>query len=668
MSFIRNFSFKQKILLIIILPIVGMIFFSFNTLYQAITLRSELQDITIMTDISIDSSLIVHELQKERGSTAGFVSSKGVSFKNEMLEQRKKTDFVLNKYLPLIREKSKSIQKTNVELYNKIEILSNKIDGLSILRHNVDSLTISASNAAEYYTDTNKLFLSLSGLIVKTSKEKTLTPYLRNYVIFLELKESAGRERATLNNLLSSSGAVPLSLYKNFVSLDSTQNVYLSMFFEYSTLKQVDRLEQVLSSSASQKVIAIRNSVNDEYVSGEFTSSSSEWYQASTNRINELKQYEDFLITDIKEVNSRLNDEINTEIYSSLFIIIFIISITSVSSFFISKLLISQAMQLSKVIETVSKDKDLTVRAEVLSKDELGVSTKYLNEMLFEFQSVLQKMDVGSTQLAIRAEESNVVMEVTANNSQHELAQIEEISTAICELSSTSKEVTVNAIHAEEEAQSAINNVNIGKKYLEDSMSLTRNINDSVQQTASMLEELRVNTVNIGEVTNVICSISEQTNLLALNAAIEAARAGEQGRGFAVVADEVRNLAAKTQQSTQHIQEIISKLQSQSEKSNNNMIENVTLIQKSVVLAEDVILSFNDIESSVQAISDINTLVATASQEQYSVTEDIAKNTTRTFDLVNENVSSIHQTQLVSQELTKLAEQQKTDIDQFKLS
>ncbi len=277
-------------------------------------------------------------------------------------------------------------------------------------------------------------------------------------------------------------------------------------------------------------------------------------------------------------------------------------------------------------------------------------------------------MDIGSTQLATSAEESNVVMEVTANNSQHELAQVEEISTAISELSSTSKEVTTNATHAEEEAQSAINNVDIGKQHLENSMSLTRSINDSVQQTASMIEELRANAVNIGEVTNVISSISDQTNLLALNAAIEAARAGEQGRGFAVVADEVRNLAAKTQQSTQHIQEIISKLQSQSEKANNNMIENVTLIQKSVVLAEDVKLSFNDIENSVQAISDINTLVATASQEQYSVTEDIAKNTTRTFDLVNENVSSIHQTQLVSQELAKLAEQQKSEIALFKLS
>ncbi|MGN2616581.1 methyl-accepting chemotaxis protein [Aliivibrio fischeri] len=668
MNFIKKLSFKQKILLIITLPIIGMLFFSLDTLYKTVSLRSELQDITSMTDISIEGSLIVHELQKERGSTAGFVSSKGANFKSEMLEQRKETDSVLNTYLQSLKEKAQSIQKTNIAVYNDMQTIFTQLNQLDTIRNNVDNLTISASNAAKYYTDINRLFLSLSNMIVKTSTERTLTPHLRNYSLFLEIKESAGKERASLNNILSSSGPVPLTLYKTFVALDSTQNAYLATFIEYATSEQVDALNKILSDSISQKVSNIRDMVNAQYVSGKFTVSGSEWYQASTNRINEFKQYEDLLVDDIEKVISRLNSEVNTAIYSSLFIILLILSITIVSSVIISKLLIGQAVQLSQVIETVSRDKDLTIRAKVLSEDELGVSTKYLNEMLAEFHSVLQKMDIGSTQLATSAEESNVVMEVTANNSQHELAQVEEISTAISELSSTSKEVTTNATHAEEEAQSAINNVDIGKQHLENSMSLTRSINDSVQQTASMIEELRANTVNIGEVTNVISSISDQTNLLALNAAIEAARAGEQGRGFAVVADEVRNLAAKTQQSTQHIQEIISKLQSQSEKANNNMIENVTLIQQSVVLAEDVKLSFNDIENSVQAISDINTLVATASQEQYSVTEDIAKNTTRTFDLVNENVSSIHQTQLVSQELAKLAEQQKSEIALFKLS
>ena len=309
---------------------------------------------------------------------------------------------------------------------------------------------------------------------------------------------------------------------------------------------------------------------------------------------------------------------------------------------------------------------DLSSKFEVTGK-ETGIyaSIIALNEKL---SSVINSSFHISENVTVSAEELTVVMQNIANNTQSELSQMEAISTAISELSSTSKEVSLNAVQAEEETIKASDNVQRGNKALDESILLTKSINSSVQETAHMIETLKNNAIDIGDVTSVISAISEQTNLLALNAAIEAARAGEQGRGFAVVADEVRSLAAKTQESTKNIQAIIAKLQDQSEKVNENMMLNVTAIQESVALSENVKASFSDIAYSVQAISDINELVTTASQEQYSVTEEIARNTMSTFDLVRDNVAAINQTQQTANELALLAEKQNQEQSFFKLN
>ena len=297
---------------------------------------------------------------------------------------------------------------------------------------------------------------------------------------------------------------------------------------------------------------------------------------------------------------------------------------------------------------------------------ETGIYSSLVN-LSTQLSGLIKNSHGISENVASASQELNAVMSDTLANAQQEMTQVEQISTAIHELSCTSNEVSDKAIVAEERANDAQSSVAKGKATLEENIQLSSDIDQSVTEAAQLTQELQDFAVEIGSVTDVINNISEQTNLLALNAAIEAARAGEHGRGFAVVADEVRNLASKTQESTVSIQGLIEKLQSQSQTANQNMEKNVELIAQSVVLADAIKMSFEEISAAVESISEVNSLVATASQEQNSVTEDISRTTTEAFDLVQQNVSAVNQTLQASAELSQLSEAQKTELSYFKV-
>jgi len=310
---------------------------------------------------------------------------------------------------------------------------------------------------------------------------------------------------------------------------------------------------------------------------------------------------------------------------------------------------------------------DLTRRLDDDGDNEISRLSAAFNLFAEKVRAMVSQVYGSTTQLASAAEEMSVIMVETNRGTQQQQSETSQVVAAMNEMTATVQEVARNATDAAAAASSADIAAAEGKQVVIGTMSAIENLSSEVNAAASVIGQLEKDSENIGTVLDVIKGIAEQTNLLALNAAIEAARAGEQGRGFAVVADEVRTLASRTQQSTQEIQEMIEKLQVGAQSAVKVMDDSRSKAEDSVAQAATAASSLETITHSVSLINDMNTQIATAAEEQSAVAEEINKNILNISDIVDRTADGASQTSVASEELANLAIQLQQLVNQFKV-
>ncbi|MDU8499490.1 methyl-accepting chemotaxis protein [Pseudomonas syringae] len=298
---------------------------------------------------------------------------------------------------------------------------------------------------------------------------------------------------------------------------------------------------------------------------------------------------------------------------------------------------------------------DLTQPIVSTRRDEAGLMLTALSDMQSSLKSTIGQISSAADQLASAAEELNAVTEEGSRGLTRQNDEIQLAATAVTEMTAAVEEVARNAMSTSDASKRTSTEAATGRDQARDAVSAINNVSAEISSSTSMVEELAGRVREIGQVLDVIRGIAEQTNLLALNAAIEAARAGEQGRGFAVVADEVRALAARTQASTGEIETMIGSVQASADQAVRAMGNSRTLASNTQSLAQATGQSLERIAQSIAEINDRNMLIATASEEQSHVAREVDRNLINIQDLSTQTAAGAHQTSASSQELSRLA-------------
>ncbi len=304
---------------------------------------------------------------------------------------------------------------------------------------------------------------------------------------------------------------------------------------------------------------------------------------------------------------------------------------------------------------------DLTRRLDAEGKDEIAAFGQAFNKFASKVHGVVSEVMNSVSQLSSAASELSMVTNQTSDGVARQQMETEQVATAMNEMTSTVQEVANNAEQAAEAANDANTASQSGNSIVNEGIKSISSLATEITNASDVIGRLETDSENIGTVLDVIRGIAEQTNLLALNAAIEAARAGEQGRGFAVVADEVRTLASRTQESTQEIQSMIEKLQSGAHDAVEVMTASQSRASETVGHANEAGNALNSIAGSVERINDMNLQIASAAEEQSSVAEEINMNVVKIADIAQETSGSMQQIASSSEDLARLS----TTLDQL---